>query len=225
MKYFNIISLMILMIVIITSPILAHKPVKVSAPASREQPIWIEDHKISWAAYNQLEKENEIHYYSFNVKKNEEIYISLTIPMLERLKDFNPTIALIGPGLSDNSHETDVNLNVKKDESVIIKRYEGGEPEVFFEPFTRTSYYRKQILTIKAPVNGIYYTAVFNEKNKTGKYVLAIGEKEKWEVKDIVKLPKTWWDVRIFMEKEESTYAVAVGVGLMAIYFLSSIFK
>jgi len=220
-----IITLILVFIFFISITIGAHKPVNVNYPATKRSPILIEDHQISWAAYTELENKKEVDYFRFEVKKGEEIYANLLIPAVDRLTDFNPTIALIGVGLPKEYEIKNVKLDLDENEGVIIKRYKAQTHETFFEPFTQTKYYVKQTLTKKAPTSGIYYLAVFDENNKVGKYVFAIGRKEKWKATEIIKLPKTWWDTRIFMEKEKSTYAITIGLGVVGLYVLSILFR
>lgn len=226
MKYLILITgITIVFVFNITFITAAHKPVNVNFPATKQSPILIKDHQISRAAYTELKAVKEVDYFKFEAKANEEIYANLLIPDLERLKDFDPTIALIGPGLPQDYEVKNVTLDLAANEGVIIKRYSSKRLETFFEPFTQTNYFVKQTLTKKAPVDGTYYLAVFDENNKKGKYVFAIGRKEKWEINEIIKLPKIWWDTRMFMEKEKSTYAITIGIGFVGLYLLSTLFK
>lgn len=206
----------------------AHIPLDTDVPATRADPIMIEDHKISWAAYNILKRPGDVHYYRFEAEAGEEIYASMMVPHLERLKDYSPEYALIGPGLEDNiagfsPEEIRAKLDIQDNEGVSIVRYqepEGEEAETFFEHFTRTEYWRRQKSTISAPEDGTYFLVVFSRAEETGKYVLAVGREEKWGVGDIVRLPKIWWDVRMFMEKESSTYAAASILAAVGGYFI-----
>ncbi len=113
MKTLLSLFLIILVILILTlglnSNVLAHIPLDISGPASKEVPIIIENHQISWAAYNQLNEPGEVDYYRFNANKGEEIYFSMVIPVINRYKDFRPDVALIGPGFENNYAEYDIN--------------------------------------------------------------------------------------------------------------------
>jgi len=192
----------------------AHIPLDTEGPATRAQPIMIEDHKISWAAYNRLEQPGDVNYYRFEAGAGEEIYVSMMVPHLERLKDYSPDYALIGPGLEDDMAGLDEaeirsRLDIEEGEGARVKRYTGPlgeEADTFFEHFTRTEYWRRQESTITAPETGTYFVAVFSGAEQTGKYVLAVGREERWGIGDIVRMPKIWWDVRMFMEEENSTY-------------------
>ncbi len=215
MKKYWIIILIISILLSFTNITLAHRPLDTDGPATRKKPIIVSNHKLSWAAYNRLTTPDDADYYRFKAEQGDKIYASILVPKIDRLKDFNPDLALIGPQLnSDYSGlsrtEIDNKLNFTANEGIIIKRYLKQNSELFFEPFTQTSYWEKQELTITAPATETYYLIVFSNKEKIGKYVLGIGQEEQWGIKDIIKFPKIWWEVRHFAEKKISTYLILV---------------
>ncbi len=208
----------------------AHKPVDTSGPATRDEPIVITEHLTSWAAYNELKKPGEVHYYRLEgVKRGEKIHLSLLVPQLERFEDFFPVIALLGPGMENDLDGLDeeivqIMLRPKEGEGVIIRQFQEGTEGSFFEPFTQTRYAERQEMNIFAPETGTYYAVVFDPTGNADKYIFAIGEEEKWGLGDILTMPRIWWDVRMFMEKERSTYItagiLASGAVLIAIWLL-----
>ncbi|MFW6229883.1 MAG: hypothetical protein ACOC4L_02750 [Halanaerobium sp.] len=209
----SIIFILLVLILGLKTAVMAHVPLDTSAPASKEDPIFVENHQISWAAYNQLENAGDVDYYSFKAEQGEEIYFSMVIPKIDRYQNFKPDVALIGPDLENDYAGHDPNyitssLKLEADEKIIIVRDNQDNPEIFFEPFTRTSYWRRQKFSITAPAAGTYYLAVFSAVEDQGKYTLAIGRKEVWGLKDLIRMPKIWWDTRIFVEKEISTYFI-----------------
>lgn len=210
---FSVVLIILILILIIKSTALAHIPLDTSISATKAEPIFVKDHQISWAAYNQLDNAGDVDYYSFQVEQGEEIYFSMVIPEIERYQNFRPDLALIGPGLENNYAGYDKNyinsfLKLDPDEKIIIVRDDQADPKIFFEPFTRTSYWRRQQFSTAAPAAGTYYLAVFLAEKAQGKYPLAIGRKEVWSLRDLIKMPKIWWDTRIFVEKENSTYLI-----------------
>ena len=60
-----------------------------------------------------------------------------------------------------------------------------------------------------------------NNKKGADKYVLSIGKKERWEIKDLVKIPGIWWNVRMFTERKISSYLL---VGILILIFLFIIY-
>lgn len=210
---FSTILIILTLILSFKSTALAHIPLDTSVSASKKDPIFVEDHQISWAAYNQLEEVGDIDYYTFKVEQGEEIYFSMVIPEIERYQNFRPDVALIGPGLENNyaGYDRDyINslLKIDPDENIIIVSDDQANPDTFFEPFTQTSYWRRQKFSTAVPAAGTYYLAVFSAEEAQGKYTLAIGRKEVWGFNDLIRIPKIWWDTRFFVEKENSTYLI-----------------
>jgi hypothetical protein len=203
----------------------AHLPLNTDGPNTRENPIFINDHKISWVAYNTLDGPNDADYYQFEAEKGDEIYASILIPVIDRLENFNPEFALIGPDLDSDyaglkQNEIEERLEIREGEGVIVKKYIEQRTGTFFEPFTQTTYWEKQEANIQAPTKGTYYLAVFSNQNKQGKYVLSIGRAEKWGIYDLARMPKIWWDVRMFTENKNSTYVITGLLAAAVIFFI-----
>lgn len=211
-----------ILFVILLTPfsVYGHKPLDTSGVATRDRPIIVEDHWVSWAAYNELENRGDIHYYQLvHVKKGEKIYLDLLIPKIQRLKSFHPVFALIGPGISDDwsgLDETSIVLDIEGGQGVLVKPYTGEVIDSFYEPFTQTEYWKKQKLEYYAKEDGDFFVVVFDVEGNRGKYVLSIGSTEQWSFKDLLQMPRIWWDVRMFMEKEQATYR-AIGIAAFCI--------
>jgi len=149
----------------------------------------------------------------------------MVIPEIERYQNFRPDLALIGPGLENNYAGCDKNyinslLKLEAEENIIIVSDDQADPEIFFEPFTQTSYWRRQKFSTAAPAAGTYLLAVFSAEEDQGKYTLAIGRKEIWGLKDLIRMPKIWWDTRIFVEKKNSTYLILAFIIISITSFL-----
>ncbi|MBS3788742.1 hypothetical protein KGY79_11165 [Candidatus Bipolaricaulota bacterium] len=202
--------LLILFLLTTTTVASGHKYLETGGGDGREDPIFVSDHQISWAAYEELETEDQVDYYSFTARTGEEIYASLLIPRIDRLSQFKPALALIGPGLEEVSKTkpAQLPLEVRGGEDLLVKRYERNNTESFFEPFTQTDYWEHQVIRNRATENGTYHLGVWSQEGKTGKYVLAIGEREDFGPRDILKYPSVWWKVRTHNEKYLSTYLI-----------------
>lgn len=222
--------LLLIIFILLSTEAFGHKPLDTSGPATRSVPVNIREHQISRAAYNSLRDEKDVHYYKLlSVKKGERIYASIYIPRIERLKDFSPILGLIGPGLEMelddlNKELVEELLEIYPGEGVILKKNE-KKAKNFFEPFTQTNYWEKQQLELVAPVDGDYYLVVFDPAGKGDKYLLSIGEKESWGLKDLGKFPAIWWKVRVFAEKKISTYVITGFVLLGFCYLFYYIIK
>lgn len=64
------------------STVLAHIPLDSSGANSKEEPIFVENHQISWAAYNQLDNAGDVDYYSFQAEQELEINKIIQISFL-----------------------------------------------------------------------------------------------------------------------------------------------
>ena len=192
----KILGLILLLIIISTSPAYAHKLISHDdSHRNFEQALVVPDHQISWAIYENLGA-NEAKFYKFSAKHGESFYASIVIPKISGLEDYSPTMALIGHGIQSNDSipfETS-NMGVKRVD------YQSDFPgREFYEPFGQITYWERQELTTTFVKDGEYYIIVFDEKNQNGKYSLAIGTIEDFSFVDFFTiLPKAWFETKIF---------------------------
>ncbi|NLW55295.1 MAG: hypothetical protein GX050_01510 [Firmicutes bacterium] len=118
--------LLILGLLFCSWPVIAHKPLETTQPATKEQPIIVHAHQQSWVAYNRLTGSNDVDYYLLpEVQKGEAIDVTLLIPVFERLVEYKPVLVLLGPGLlvenAGLSRKTiDAFLEIASDKGVVI---------------------------------------------------------------------------------------------------------
>lgn len=159
----------------ILTPVMGHQPFFEDKEFTFDSPGHIKDPTISTAMYATLETPVNVDYYDFNGSKGESIFLSITIPQIAGQENFTPTMALLGPGLSD----VDLPKNVKKlQSSGALILLPTANATLFFEPFSRTSYWTRQEQNITLPANGRYLVAVWDDKGQIGRYVFVIGYKE-----------------------------------------------
>ncbi|MGB4419287.1 MAG: hypothetical protein WBJ60_06365 [Bacillota bacterium] len=186
-------------------PASAHKYIEAHKGATRQDPIEIPNHRISHAAYGVLTEEGQTDYFRFTAKKGDSIVAEMLIPDIPRMKEFTPAISLYEPGSSSPS---------------VTQLWIGGEPERFYEPFTQTQYLRRQRLRTVASADGEYLISVHSPNGQTGKYVLTIGDEDRFGLKDVLTFPYVWWKVRMFAEKEASTATIAFAALLLVAYLV-----
>jgi hypothetical protein len=185
-----------------------------AAPALGVTPI--PDIDASRAAYRELVRGDQVDVYEFTAKKGQEIYIQMTLPQFESLKDFTPQFLLVYTGSGEAHFESpalqkgavvDVPDEVvdkvfphpaDAEPALLAVAYDGSELLPFDEPFTGTRYWIRQTLTVAAPADGTYRIGVYSLQAQTGKYVLAPGKKEQFGFFDILTLPGVRWDVRVY---------------------------
>jgi hypothetical protein len=198
----------------------------------------IPDIGVSRAAYRTLSVPGQVDIYEFSAKKGQEIYIQMTVPLLDREHGFAPEFSLVFLGDADAAFgdavvtkgtlgdtPPDVLDRIHPHEGgdgteplSLAVGYDGSAQLVFDEPFTGTQYWIRQTLTIAAPADGTYRIGVYTRDGSTGKYVLAPGQKEQFGLGDIFSLPSVIIDVRTFCEVPVwPDYLLFTTLGILAI--------
>jgi len=167
----------------------AHQPILNSdGEMSSDKPYVIENPEISKAIYSTLEGTG--HYYMISSEKPFNFYTGLTVPKIDECNDF---LRFSFAVLDNNFH--------------IIQEFDGQTFQwwEWYEPYGKKWYwvgpeYGKNFKSSNVFDAGIYYIKVYNKDN-IGKYVLAVGDIEKFTplviAKTIVTLPiinKKFWD-------------------------------
>ena len=168
---------------------LAHQPILNSdGEMSSDQPYVIENPEISKAIYSTLT--GTAHFYVISSDKPFNFYAGLTVPKIDDCEDYRRFSFLV---LDQDLH--------------LIQELDGQNFEwwEWYEPYGKKWYwvgpeYGEDFKSTKIFDSGTYYIKVFNNDNK-GKYVLAVGDIEKFTptviAKTIVTLPKInrkFWD-------------------------------
>ena len=219
---------------------LAHKPLEPAGTgglnSNIQSALAIPNPKISWAVYQSLDSENPALFYRFDARKGDDLYVQLSVPQLPGLQDFNPKLALVGPGVSESivteARRASVSANPSlvsptgDDSSIITLSYGSSNNNnsnnnpapnesqtIFYEPFTQTSYFQKQEFRAGLPQDGRYYLVVYvsgpQELKGSSKFTLAVGEIEDFQPLDFVTtLPLAWLKTKLFFEDYLSIMAV-----------------
>jgi hypothetical protein len=212
----------------------AHKPLESTGNNDFAVATWIPDHRVSWAVYKELHR-NNADYYRFEATQGERFYMQMTVPALEQYQTFAPSVALVGDGLHQatlDAKNSDV-LRLEPAEAefavpssagdvIILNCNNPDSVERFFEPFTQTSYLVRQELIIeRLPSTGTYTLVVFDRAMQAdpSKYVLAVGEREEFSFADyFTTLPAAWFGVKLFFNDFFSiAAALAIVFGLVSV--------
>ncbi|HPZ90683.1 MAG TPA: hypothetical protein PLL81_04935 [Bacillota bacterium] len=194
-------------LLLLGGPVCAHRPV---FPQARE-PYDIPDPAISLAIYRELGA-GQVDYFRFSVpRQGMEFACQLMVPARSRSKDFRPVLVLIGPGLPDPGPEIPVavppGLGAEAEEW-----WDGGK---FFEPFTQTSYRMGPKVRRHLPA-GEWQLAVYHPPGTGGKYTLAVGERESWGWRDLLRFPGLWLRIRWWYNPGQTVAAILAGLALAA---------
>lgn len=101
--------------------------------------LYIPDHKISWAIYENLGS-NETKFYSFDAKKGDSFYASIAIPKISGLEEHSPSLILVSPtNIQNDTSSQKTQWNAEK------FLYEWNFPSVeFYEQFGQGTYWEWQ---------------------------------------------------------------------------------
>jgi len=178
--------------------IYAHKPIVIDGePSSIENPYVIKDITVSQVAYHKATDGKLEIWLKFFGKENEKIKIQLGSPRLDDSKPvYFPAIAIIAKNLPPLT----VPFTVPIEYGGQVFDTLSQKPEIFHEKFTGTYSWIFPTIEYILPTTGDYYIVGYLPEPQEGKFWIAVGEKEKFGVLDILSLPKTIIDVRNFHE-------------------------
>lgn len=162
----------------------AHKPSYSDGQFSQKENAWfIQDIDISIVLYHQVTCEAPEIWMSFETEDPGEIFFQLGVPVIERLSDYRPSIALLAPGLPkpDEALPFDVPSHLG---AHIFHTEDLDQPQDFFEPFTQTSSWILFEETVDLPEAGRGYLVAFHPLRETGKLWVAVGETEQFGAED-----------------------------------------
>lgn len=172
-----------------------------AAPAEAHTPIFLEnvqqidDPERSWAIYGRLTPQ-EYGQVDIQASKGEPLYLQLLVPQQERLQGFQPSVAIVGPGLPDTAPEALPGKLPEGEGVLLLPRTD--EPRSFFEPFTQTRYRTYGELDTVFPATGTYRLIIWDPEGGSGPYTVALGKKEVFGLGDLLKFPVTWARVKLW---------------------------
>jgi len=176
----------------------AHKPFFSDGTAvDAERALVVQDPVVSQVFYHEITTVAPRLWLAFDLKQNQEVYLQIGVPVLERLRDYRPSFALVGPGLP-RAH---LPFGVPAGMGARVSRTSRvRQPQFFHEPFTGTDSWILREVRTKIAQAGRYYAVAFAPSDKPGKLWLAIGTQEKWEPAEFAKLGEIGRKVRAFHE-------------------------
>ncbi|MBN2380354.1 hypothetical protein JXM67_11200 [candidate division WOR-3 bacterium] len=186
-------------LLIMSSLAVAHKPLS-NPPGTSDfsGAIEIEEPDVSYVVYHEVTEERPRVWLRLEAEAGYNLYVSLGVPVIDRLTDYHPAVAVIGPGLPDKEFDFQIPHDMG---AVVFTTDDIDEPRFFHEPFTGTDswIYVEEWLTL--PETGTYYVVAYHPENTPGKLWVAPGTKERWGIIDIFTLPSIIKPVRKFHER------------------------
>ncbi|MEI6499552.1 MAG: hypothetical protein WCP21_00840 [Armatimonadota bacterium] len=176
----------------------AHKPRFSDGTAvDPEHALIVQDPVMSQVYYHEVTAAAPRLWLAFDLAKDQEVYLQLGMPVLDRLKHYRPAMALVGPGLP----AIDLPFAVPEKSGGVLWKTDGvQQPQFFHEPFTGTDSWILKETRTKVPQTGRYYAVAFVPAGTPGKLWLAIGTEEKFGSEDWGHMAEWTKKVRAFHE-------------------------
>ena len=226
-KKIPVLIMVIGVLLLIPSTAFGHKLIPTNGSNdSLENGLMISDHMISWAVYEELNR-NEL-YYTFDGKKGDMFFASIVIPKIETLKNFSPSLAFIGyeshleliKGYEIDNSNKNFPYTLPEGFDAYVFDYSGSFPsKEFYERFGQITYWERQEITFDLPADGTYYLSVFDRNSNPGKYALAIGTIEDFSAYDFFTLlPYAWLATKLFVNDYFSAIiAIGIFIGILGL--------
>lgn len=191
-------ALAILAVLAMAGPAHAHRLIpKEDCHADAEHAIPIGDVGVSQVVYHYATEDCPQVWLTFDAEAGQEIFMQIAIPVIERQKDYRPTLVLIGPGLP----AAELPFAIPEGMGALVYPTEGFEGEYFLEHFTGTESWQLREETVNAAASGTHYVMGFHPQEAQGKFWIAVGTAEEFGVNDILSIFETVRIVRDFHEQ------------------------
>jgi hypothetical protein len=180
-----------------------HRPIEAEEPPDRYQrALRIDRPDVSQVYYGALSVERPQVWFRFEVEEHQEIYFSLGIPFIERLRDYRPAVALIGPGLEKSGLDSDQLTFETPNINGVALYTSDGEPRFFHEHVTGTDSWILIEVTQTLPRSGTYYLVAYTQTDPRpgDKLWLTMGRKERFTLRDLFTFGRWKREIRAFHE-------------------------
>lgn len=154
----------------------AHKPsFSTGEYSSPESPFWVADPEVSIVLYHEVTCETPQVWMQLWLDPALPLYVQLGVPVIDRLSDYRPSMAILGPGLPD----VDVPFEIPDGlGGILIETDTVESPDDFYEPFSQTESWILHEETLTLPEAGLGYIVAWDPTDTTGKLWVAVGTRE-----------------------------------------------
>ncbi len=184
-----------------------------------ETAIRWDDPQVSRVVYSELTAAAPRVWVTFEVDRPQTLLVQLGVPLIERLREYRPALALLGPGLPDATLPFEVPEGLG---ALVFESSTREQPEEFYEPFSATSSWIWVDEHVELPAAGRYYLVAYHPTGEPGKVWVAAGEKEVFSPRDLPFLTRILPEIRTFHEAAAPPappcflFPAAVGLALWA---------
>jgi hypothetical protein len=176
----------------------AHRPILSDGSArDASSAHYIADVDLSQVVYHEVTAESPHLWLTFDLNEGQSLYFQLGVPVIDRLKDYRPALALVGPGLPP------ANLPFAVPDRLGAQDFTSDQvtqPKEFYEPFSGTSSWILLTETVPVPAAGRYYLVAYDPAGQPGKLWVTLGQREELGLGDIAALQEILPKVRQFHE-------------------------
>ena len=176
----------------------AHRPIAIGdVAATPDQAFEVTEIDVSQVVYAPLTETAPQLWLTFEVAEPARLRLSLGTPFLDRLRDYRPSIAVLGPGLPPIELPFAVPA---VDGGFAFRGAAPANENRFFEPFTETESWITVAETVELPKAGRYYVVAWAPAREADKLWVALGFLERFGIRDILTLGSIIREVRAFHE-------------------------
>ncbi len=154
---------------------LAHKPSFANNYVSADSAFTVDDPDISIVLYAEMTCTESELWMEMETGDRDQIWVELGVPMLDRLSDYRPSLALIAPGLPTAELPFEIPEGFG---ATVISTANVDEPVDFYEPFSQTESWILYQGWLDVPSSEQVYLVSWNPTNFTGKLWVAVGKTE-----------------------------------------------
>ncbi len=157
-----------------------------------DRPQIIPNARIMYFVMGRLQSDDDIDVVTFDYKAGERIKGVAYIPVNDDLRNFAPSVALIGPGLP----KPDAPLPFKLPPGMGAVLSTTDLESTYFDIFTQINFYPRATVEALAVENGTHYMVVYGKATGSARYALDIGIEETYAPDVLARYPVNWWEVR-----------------------------
>lgn len=185
----------LVILLLTTPPGFAHAPVVELTDASLDKPIratWPLDTSV--AIYGYLSGPDDVDVVVFDVGEKESasgvpLYLHTLVPACEAYRQLLPSVAVVGaaqPELPVKHKYTAMPFKTNETQGVrqLTNTKQGA---TWYEPYSGKNYFWQESISLRLSKPGRYTIYIWSPGREIGDYVLAMGTRERWGPREIVR--------------------------------------
>jgi pimeloyl-ACP methyl ester carboxylesterase len=161
-----------------------------------DNPQYISEPWFMWFVLGELQSPDDVDMVTFDYKAGDRFKAEMFIPAHDELRDFSPTIALVGPGLPQPTEP----LPFALPEGMGAVVANSDSTFHYFDIFTQMSFFPRAKIDMPLPQTGRYFVATYGQPIGSARYALDIGVMETFAPNVLARYPINWWEVRDFLQ-------------------------